>query len=73
MSKETLEKALRKNERLEKEIQHKLIIEHNVLTELEEWLKDVDFFQMNFVKNKNHITPCKLVLEKIQKLKEKYK
>ena len=46
---------------------------NNILTELEEWLKDVDIFQMNFIENKNHITPFKAVLDKIQKLKEEYK
>ena len=46
---------------------------NNILTELEEWLKDVDIFQMNFIENKNHITPFKAVLDKIQELKEKYK
>ena len=43
----------------------------NILVELEEWLKDVDIFQMNFIENKNHITPFKAVLDKIQELKEK--
>lgn len=42
----------------------------SILVELEEWLKDVDIFQMNFIKNKNHITPFKAVLDKIQELKE---
>ena len=45
----------------------------SILVELEEWLKDVDIFQMNFIENKNHITPFKAVLDKIQKLKEEYK
>ena len=45
----------------------------SILVELEEWLKDVDIFQMNFIENKNHITPFKAVLDKIQELKEKYK
>ena len=42
----------------------------SILVELEEWLKDVDIFQMNFIENKNHITPFKAVLDKIQILKE---
>ena len=37
----------------------------------QEWLKDVDVFQMNFIENKEHITPYKAVLDKLKELKNK--
>ena len=43
---------------------------NNIINELEEWLTNVDIFQMNFIENKEHITPYKAVLEKIKELKE---
>ena len=42
---------------------------NNIINELEKWLEDVDIFQMNFIKNKKHITPYKAVLDKLQELK----
>lgn len=52
------------------QLQHENQELKSILVELEEWLKDVDIFQMNFIENKNHITPFKAVLDKIQELKE---
>ena len=43
---------------------------NNIINELEEWLTNVDIFQMNFIENKEHIKPYKAVLEKIKELKE---
>jgi hypothetical protein len=55
----------------ENESKEKVIMKYeNVLNELEKWLKDVDVFQMNFIKNKDHITPYKAVLDKLNELKE---
>ena len=52
------------------EIEGKYVLAKYVIDELEKWLKDVDVFQMNFIENKEHITPYKAVLEKIKELKE---
>lgn len=42
----------------------------DIINELEKWLEDVDVFQMNFIENKEHITPYKTVLDKLKALKE---
>lgn len=42
---------------------------NNIINELEKWLIDVDIFQMNFIENKEHITPYKAVLDKLKELK----
>ena len=43
---------------------------NNNWNELKEWLQNVDTFQMNFIENKEHITPFKAVLEKIKEIEE---
>jgi hypothetical protein len=80
IKKEEYESLKEENQRLnndikvllkENESKEKVIMKYeNVLNELEKWLKDVDVFQMNFIKNKDHITPYKAVLDKLNELKE---
>lgn len=58
-------KLVDENKGLKKEIERL----NNIINELEKWLEDVDIFQMNFIKNKKHITPYKAVLDKLQEIK----